>query len=237
MKSLTIRLTAPLQSYGDEATFNRRTTADYPSKSAVIGLISAALGYERDDQRINDLNNLLIAVRSDQPGKVLTDFHMVEYLKNASKTKRKLTYRDYLQDAVFMVAVGSENGALIEQIEFALKHPHFQLYLGRRADPPAGPLKVEIVNDKNPLEILRELPWQASSWYQKKQHQATFSAQIISDAALMPDQPSRLKKDQVGSFDQRHRFFGYRAICKTRVELKNPTYSAENTNHDIMKYV
>ena len=41
MKTLTIKLTGPLQSYGNEATFSRRTSYHYPSKSAVIGLIAA----------------------------------------------------------------------------------------------------------------------------------------------------------------------------------------------------
>ncbi|MCI1942738.1 MAG: type I-E CRISPR-associated protein Cas5/CasD [Lactobacillus sp.] len=236
MKSLTIRLTAPLQSYGNEATFNRRTTDDYPSKSAIIGMIAAALGYRRDDSRINSLNKLLMAVRIDQPGKVLTDFHMVEYAQNSKKTKRKLTYRDYLQDAVFIVAIGSKDEDLIDRIEYALKHPYFQLSLGRRSNAPAGLLKMTMDNN-DPLSILKELPWQASTWYQKKHHQPCFMAQVISDASLLPDYSSTLKKDQVGSFDQRHRFFHYRAVCQTTVKLKNKMYSPINTNHDIMSFL
>ena len=52
MKTLTIRLAGPLQTYGNEATFSRRTSYHYPSKSVVIGLIAAALGYRRNDARI-----------------------------------------------------------------------------------------------------------------------------------------------------------------------------------------
>lgn len=90
MKTLVIRLTAPLQSYGNEATFNRRTSNYYPSKSAVIGMIAAALGYRRDDSRINNLNNLKLAVRIDQPGKFMTDFQVVEYQKIHHLKPRKL---------------------------------------------------------------------------------------------------------------------------------------------------
>ena len=61
MKTLTIKLTAPLQSYGNEATFERRTTNDYPTKSAVIGMVAAALGYRRADARIASLNELQLA--------------------------------------------------------------------------------------------------------------------------------------------------------------------------------
>ena len=52
MKTLTIKLKAPLQAYGNEATFGRRTTNPYPTKSAVIGMISASLGYGRNDKRV-----------------------------------------------------------------------------------------------------------------------------------------------------------------------------------------
>lgn len=51
MKTLTIKLKAPLQAYGNEATFERRTTNPYPTKSAVIGMISASLGYDRNDKK------------------------------------------------------------------------------------------------------------------------------------------------------------------------------------------
>ena len=60
MKTISIRLTSPLQSYGNEAQFARRTTGDYPSKSAIVGMLAAALGYQRDDPAINALNDLLL---------------------------------------------------------------------------------------------------------------------------------------------------------------------------------
>ena len=138
MKTLTIKLTAPLQSYGNEASFARRTSNDYPTKSAVIGMVAAALGYRRTDARIQSLNDLSFAVRIDQVGRNLTDFQTVEWKQGT----RKITYRDYIQDAVFVVAIGSESDSLIDEIKFALKHPKFQLSLGRRSNAPAGVLDV-----------------------------------------------------------------------------------------------
>ena len=85
MKTLTIKLKAPLQAYGNEATFERRTTNPYPTKSAVIGMISASLGYDRNDKKILKLNDLEFAVRSDQPGQIVNDFQIVEYAKSATK--------------------------------------------------------------------------------------------------------------------------------------------------------
>lgn len=94
MKTLAINFKAPLQSFGNEATFTRRTTNDYPSKSAVIGMLAAALGYHRDDERITDLNDLLFAVRIDQPGKVLHEFQTVEWKKKTHvKSRTGITCR------------------------------------------------------------------------------------------------------------------------------------------------
>lgn len=233
MKTVTIKLTAPLQSYGNEANFDRRTSYDYPSKSAVIGLVAAALGYSRRDTRIKGLNQLAYAVRVDQPAKPMTDFQIVEWKRN----RRKLTYRDYLQDAVFMVALGSEDDAFIDQIDWAIRHPHFQLALGRRANVPAGPIITSIGLEENPVQVLQNISWQASQFYMRKIKQATFVAELIADAWLLPDYPSSMVKDTVVSFDQRHRQYGFRAVAVERVSLDNPYFTAKDTEHDIISYL
>ncbi|HBF74611.1 MAG TPA: type I-E CRISPR-associated protein Cas5/CasD [Lactobacillus sp.] len=225
MKTLTIRLTAPLQSYGGAVSFARRTTQDHPSKSAIIGMIAAALGYRRNDDRIVQLNELSYAVRADQVGRILTDFQTVEWKKD----KRKITYRDYLQDAVFIVAVGSENAELIDQIHDALKRPKFQLSLGRRSNVPAGVLKMEEFPNSDPVATLSEMVWQASSIMQKKRKRdAEVTVEIFSDAELMPDRYESMAKDKVISFDQRNRRFDFRAETSKFVDVANPFFE-ENT--------
>lgn len=225
MKTATIRLTAPLQSYGNQASFNQRTSDNYPSKSAVIGIIAAALGYRRDDARILQLNNLLFAVRIEQSGNMMTEFQTVEYQKSSTKTARKLTYREFIQDAVFMVAIGSDNDHEIEKIVSALKHPKFQLYLGRRSNPPAGPLMIETYDEENPLQVLEKLSWQAESWYQKRLRAPKFLTRIIADAELNPENNITMIKDKVGSFNQKNRYYQYRpVIIKKKIELDNLEY-------------
>ena len=227
MKTLTIRLTAPLQSYGNAQAFNYRTTKLSPTKSAVIGMIAAALGYRRNDHRISELNQLLFAVRVDQPGKMLNDFHIVEWKKN----KRKITHRYYLQDAVFIVAIGSPDKQLIKQIQNALKRPKFQLALGRRANAPAGPLQMKLDEfpQLDPVETLEKMSWQAAPFAKLAQKRKAKQAQnlkleVISDAALMPDRPVTMVKDQVISFDQRDRQFDYRPEASKFIALKNPYF-------------
>ena len=236
MKILTIRLTAPLQSYGDEATFERRTTGDYPSKSAVIGMIGAALGYAREDARIAALNDLHFAVRVDRVGQMLTDFHTAEWKKDV----RKITYRDYLQDAVFVVAVGSDDAQDIAKIHAALQHPRYQLFLGRRANVPAGILLMEEFDDESPVAVLEKLGWQASPWSQtvyRRQHPKNRfpKVDIYADANLLADEHSILVKDRVGSFDQRNRYFGYRAMATERIQLTHAHVPVdESTEHDAL---
>lgn len=230
MKTLTINLTAPLQSYGNEATFSRRTSNDYPTKSVVIGMVAAALGYRRTDERILALNDLDFAVRVDQVGKMLTDYQTVEWKKDT----RKVTYRDYLQDAVFVVALGSSDEQFIDEIKVALRHPRFPLFLGRRSNAPAGVLKIQEFLDMPPVAVLRSLTWQAADWYQRRsQHQ---TIEIIADANLIPDGRSAMVKDRVVSFDQRHRSHSYRAVAKIRVALSDLKVQVHDheTQHDIM---
>ncbi|NRN93975.1 type I-E CRISPR-associated protein Cas5/CasD [Lactobacillus helveticus] len=227
MKTATIRLTAPLQSYGNQASFNQRTSDNYPSKSAVIGIIAAALGYRRDDARILQLNNLLFAVRIEQSGNMMTEFQTVEYQKSSTKTARKLTYREFIQDAVFMVAIGSDNDHEIEKIVSALKHPKFQLYLGRRSNPPAGPLMIETYDEENPLQVLEKLSWQAEPWYQKRLRAPKFLTRIIADAELNPENNITMIKDKVGSFNPKNRYYQYRpVIIKKKIELDNLEYKS-----------
>ncbi|WP_137601906.1 type I-E CRISPR-associated protein Cas5/CasD [Paucilactobacillus nenjiangensis] len=236
MKTLTINFSSPLQSYGNEASFSSRTSSYYPSKSAVIGMLAAAMGYRRDDNRIIALNNLKFAVRVDQPGRTLRDYQTVEWKKGT----RKITYRDYLQDAVFVVAVGSNDPQLIDTLAYTLRHPKFQLFLGRRANVPAGPLKLHTVADKNPIQALSNLEWQASTWFQRQKKKSVVSVELIADADLLPKSvTNRLAKDNVISFDQRHRQLSYRAIASQRIQLTNKSFekTIADSNHDVFTFI
>jgi CRISPR system Cascade subunit CasD len=182
------------------------------------------------------LNNLKFAVRVDQPGRTLTDYQTVEWKKGT----RKITYRDYLQDAVFVVAVGSNDPQLIDTLAYSLRHPKFQLFLGRRANVPAGPLKLHTFADKNPIQALSNLEWQASTWFQRQKKESVVSVDLIADADLLPKSiTNRLAKDNVISFDQRHRQLSYRAIASQRIQITNKSFekTIADTNHDIFTII
>jgi len=51
---LLASLYAPMASWGEITVGERRTSWDRPSRSAILGLVAAALGIEREDQDGHD---------------------------------------------------------------------------------------------------------------------------------------------------------------------------------------
>src|SRR5690606_38747103 len=136
--SLVLRLAGPLQSWGGRSRFVRRETEQAPTKSGVIGLLAAARGLRRTDD-LTEFFGLRFGVRTDQPGRLVRDFHTARSLDGSRVMP--LSYRYYLADAVF-VAVVSGDRSLLEGIDDAIRRPHFPLYLGRRSCAPAGPISM-----------------------------------------------------------------------------------------------
>lgn len=178
-KTLALRLAGPLQSWGSTSQFNRRDTQDRPTKAGVIGLLAAAQGRHRGDD-LTDLIELQLAVRADQPGSLLRDYHTVsdftgEPLLSAATNARGIqkrtspkkfthvTQRYYLQDAVFLAMVRGDAELMIGLAE-AVTHPRYPLSLGRRSCPPSQPLIIEapdgLLWSGELDELLTEVPWQ-----------------------------------------------------------------------------
>jgi len=80
MKSyLIFRLHGALASWGDIAVGDIRPSYRYPSKSAVIGLLSAALGIKRDEiDKLSELSKLQFSVRVDAFGVPIEDYHTIQ---------------------------------------------------------------------------------------------------------------------------------------------------------------
>lgn len=158
MYTLLLKLSGPLQSWGTDSKFDNRRTESAPSKSGIIGMIAAALGRRRDAD-LSDLNNLEYGVRADCPGTAIVDYHTA---KSPVDEKLKfVTYRYYIADAAFLVGISSDDAAVLEMIEQALKHPVYPLYLGRRSCPPDQPLVLGLV-EQSLTESLMHYPWLGS---------------------------------------------------------------------------
>lgn len=218
MATLLLRLAAPLQSWGADSKFETRKTEHEPTKSGVIGLLAAALGLRRDDTAgLARLNGLRFAVRADKEGSLLVDFH-------TAKTSKKpyITYRHYLQDAVFVAGLESEDEALLHELEEALCHPVYPLYLGRRSCPPTLPLCLGIQQGEL-VEVLSAYEPQAL----QKEAQ---SLRITADAD--PTDPAAVpRRDLAVSFSPVHRQYGFRPVREWQVRLPE---MPEATEHDAM---
>lgn len=236
MKSLLLKFAGPLQSWGTSSHFETRHTDYYPSKSAVIGMMAAAFGYKRNephDADLKQLNELAFAVRIDQQGNLLKDYHIASKCKPTGEFDRNyVTNRYCLEDAVFLVALGSEDSFLLEKIEQALAAPYFQLCLGRRSFPLSYDFIIGM-QEEEPFALLRAYPWMAQKWQQKKIQSLNSTSDdlfipIYADADLLApyqssiERPSvrKLRHDIAFSFSNKNRRFGYRYEARFDLPLK-----------------
>ncbi|MFD8262116.1 type I-E CRISPR-associated protein Cas5/CasD [Streptomyces griseoluteus] len=241
---LVLRLAAPLQSWGDRSTFNRRETRPEPTKSGVVGLLAAAAGRPRHAD-LADLAGLGLGVRIDQPGTLLRDYHTVSDYRGrpllaaavtakgvqkptAPAKHTHITQRFYLQDAIFLAAVeGSEE--LITSLEHALRHPAFPLALGRRSCVPAQPLVLG--QRTGPLEdVLRAEPWQAAPAVRRRWGRANGNASHVDLPATLDDPAGDDVRDDVPlSFAPTNRTFTTRRTRHTY--LAAPTGLTPDPTH------
>ena len=163
---LVFRLEGPLQSWGEHSKWDYRDTGDFPSKSAITGLLACAFGWTRDDERIAKLcNDIDVIVRADRKGSKVRDLHTVssnEIL--AAERKRRtgsntvLSYRYYLQDASFLVGIKADK-AVLESCKNALDNPKWTVFLGRKSCVPSCPIVGEIVFEYDSLmQAMERLP-------------------------------------------------------------------------------
>ncbi|MEF3077350.1 type I-E CRISPR-associated protein Cas5/CasD [Methylobacter sp. Wu1] len=177
MDILLFRLYGPMASWGEIAVGESRHTANYPSKSAILGLIGAALGIERHDEVMQSRlqQGYVQAVEVLSTGQLLRDYHTAQapmgdqlrYLytrrdelnaykdqdKSPSKSNRPnaiLSSREYRGDALALVAVRALPDApfSLSQIREKLLKPVFHLYLGRKSCPLAAPLHPQLLIDQ-----------------------------------------------------------------------------------------
>jgi len=143
MDGFILHLYGPMQSWADTGFGQLREAGEFPSRSAVIGMIAAAMGIPRGDQRLVDVHDSLQThVASIRQGRVMRDFHTVETRVGSSRT---LTSRDYRHDAHFVVLVTGV-ASVVQEAFCGLSEPCYGMFLGRRSCPPALPLTPEEVN-------------------------------------------------------------------------------------------
>ncbi|MHA6831772.1 type I-E CRISPR-associated protein Cas5/CasD [Ralstonia pseudosolanacearum] len=161
---LLFRLYGPLASWGEIAVGESRHSAMYPSKSALLGLLGAALGVRRDDDAGQQalVRGYRFGVKLLTAGSPMRDYHTVQAppqrRKVVYRTRRQeladpqalgtlLSAREYRCDSLALVAAEAlpEAPHTLDAVAQALRYPHFPLYLGRKSCPLALPLQPQLV--------------------------------------------------------------------------------------------
>jgi CRISPR system Cascade subunit CasD len=179
MKYCVFQLFAPLVSWGDIAIGIERRSFSHPTKTAIVGLIAAAIGIKREEEEKNKLLADLIGVgiKLIHQGVMIRDFHTAqipasdkkvryysrkdEMTVNPDKIETVLSRREYCCDSLAIVAIWLKNehsGFTIDQIKTQIAVPYYHIYCGRKSCPPALPLCPTIIDDKNLKSALDKYP-------------------------------------------------------------------------------
>jgi CRISPR system Cascade subunit CasD len=167
MAVLSFYIDGPLQSWGASSKFQYRETNGFPTKSAIVGLLAAAMGIDKHAADEGELLQPIVTLRCTvvrlekevAPVTRLQDFHTVGggYDKKASLYQKLsmpvkasgapfgtvITRRSYLTDATFAVLLDGD-AAVLEDAKAALLDPVWGVWFGRKACLPATPLSPQI---------------------------------------------------------------------------------------------
>ena len=175
---LALLLDGPMQSWGFASRFTRRSTALFPTKSGVVGMLAAALGvdkFQADEaqhiQRLAALRCTTITLprkrgTAELPMLRLSDYHTIGggYDRDTDAMKKPraasgatletvISERHYLLDARFGVLLQGERDWL-EEIAAKLGNPTWGIWLGRKCCIPAAPVLVGTAEDKAAALVL-----------------------------------------------------------------------------------
>lgn len=174
---LVFQLYGAMAAWGDIAVGEHRPSQGHPSKSAIIGLLAAALGIRREeeDQQQALAQSYGMAVCVQAAGEILRDYHTIqvpggkrtyatrrdELLTDSLNLNTLLSQRDYRMDAVYQVAIWGKTEALpfsLEQLAQALQQPVFTLYLGRKSCPLSLPLQPKLIHNSTLQQAFEQYP-------------------------------------------------------------------------------
>jgi CRISPR system Cascade subunit CasD len=152
--ALVLRLQGPMQSWGFNSQFNRRDTSLFPTKSALVGLCCAAMGFDRGSEeektallKFAETKLVCFAIPCKQKNKEVAvkriqDYHTVQNTRDAKgniKNDAVLTYRQYLNDAGFIVLLEGDK-EFLGRIAEGLQNPVWGVWFGRKACIPSAPV-------------------------------------------------------------------------------------------------
>lgn len=159
MKTLVLK-TEGLSAYGLQTFDIHRRVNHFPTRSAIIGLLAAALGITRNEHsKLYELSeNVITAVQVNNAGEKMMDYHTVQNFRSPMgkiQKSTKPTYREYWCDSEHTFAISGDD-ELISILCDAIKSPKFTLFQGRKSCPLTRPLFEGLVDEENPTITLRK---------------------------------------------------------------------------------
>ena len=170
---LVFQIYGAMAAWGDIAVGENRRSAAHPTKSAILGLVAAALGIDRENEIVH--NKIASAYgfgcKVISSGSLLIDYHTVQVPPqqrkavlptrkaelSAEKLGTLLSSREYRCEAIYIIAVWLNNQSApfsLKQLYEALSCPTYTLYLGRKSCPPGLPLNPKIIEKRTLKEAL-----------------------------------------------------------------------------------
>jgi CRISPR system Cascade subunit CasD len=164
---LVFLLHAPFAAMGGVAVGERRAGFDRPGKSAIIGLIAAALGLDRSDEAAHAAleEGYGLGLGEIKSGSLMMDYHTTQTPSRQRNrplpTRRSelkvedlntlLSLREYRIEPAYLVVLWARATPQwsIGRLGDALRQPHFVLYFGRKACPLGLPLDPRVIEAEN----------------------------------------------------------------------------------------
>lgn len=220
---LVFTLSASIGAMGDLAGHERRGSYLWPARSAIIGLLGAALGLRREDD-FSQLDQLGMAVAPFQhpTDGGFRDYHTVETIPSAKVkkpnsrpqalraagqgTNTTITLRDYRTGPLFGVVIWGDGLAPLRD---ALNRPVFTLYLGRKSCPLSAPVGAQIVNAPTVEQAMAQA--RVPAW-----RQGVVATQLITDAG---DDDTHIETRHDRAIDRRHWHFAPRQVAFRSVHI------------------
>jgi CRISPR system Cascade subunit CasD len=174
VKYLVFLLYAPLGAMGGIAVGERRAGFDRPGKSAVLGLVAAALGLDRSDEdaHVALAGGYGLGLGEIAAGRLLSDYHTTqappqrkgrrfatrrEELAVVDDLSTILSIREYRTEPAYLVVLWKRDAPpwTLGQFAEALRRPRFHLSFGRKACPLGVPLDARVVQAEDPGSAIR----------------------------------------------------------------------------------
>lgn len=168
-------LHGPLASWGEIVAGELRTSQDHPTKSAILGMLGAALGLERADTEAHRALHagLHCAMCVHRTGEAMQDFHTtqspegkgarglttrkdeLEYKKLATILSRRTYLCDSWVTVVLWRIASRDFPWSLEQLADAMNAPVWTLSLGRKSCVPDVPPHARCVQADSVNEVLQ----------------------------------------------------------------------------------